>query len=146
MMWSENRDFNIPPQELKAGYKAVTTELRERGIRGAIESGHQELMGKALVKMLTKFDREPCQGYAFELASAMIRKADGQDPVPPGGHPGEVPDSNSQAFEAALLQAIKIGNLNLKQRENNGQTLAGLRPFARQSSSSGDYGRLSQKV
>ena len=66
MMWSENRDFNIPPQELKAGYKAVTTELRERGIRGAIESGHQELMGKALVKMLTKFDREPCQGYAFE--------------------------------------------------------------------------------
>ena len=61
MMWSENRDFNIPPQELKAGYKAVTTELRERGIRGAIESGHRELMGKALVKMLTKFDREPCQ-------------------------------------------------------------------------------------
>ena len=83
----------------------------------------KELMGKALVKMLTKFDREPCQGYAFELASAMIRKADGQDPVPPGGHPGEVPESNSQAFEAALLQAIKIGNLNLKQRENNGQTL-----------------------
>ena len=146
MMWSENRDFNIPPQELKAGYKAVTTELRERGIRGAIESGHQELMGKALVKMLTKFDREPCQGYAFELASAMIRKADGQDPVPPGGHPGEVPDSNSQAFEAALLQAIKIGNLNLKQRENNGQTLADYARSQGNLQAAEIMDRLSQKV
>ena len=59
----------------------------------------------------------------FELASAIIRKADGQDPVPPGGHPEKVPTSKSQEFEAALLQAIKIGNLNLKQRENNGLTL-----------------------
>ena len=146
MMWSENRDFNIPPQELKAGYKAVTTELRERGIRGAIESGHQELMGKALVKMLTKFDREPCRGYAFELASAMIRKADGLDPVPPGGHPGEVPESKSQEFEAALLKAIKIGNLNLKQREANGLSLTDYARSQGNLEAAAIMERLSQKL
>jgi len=124
MLWSENRDFNIEPKALKAGYKEVTTELRERGIRGAIESGHQELMGKALVKMLTKFDRPACQGYAYELASAMIRNSKGQDPVPAEGHPGKVPQRDNPAFEATLLEAVKLGKLNLRQRESNGETLA----------------------
>jgi len=124
MLWSENRDFNIEPKALKAGYKEVTTELRERGIRGAIESGHQELMDKALVKMLTKFDRPACQGYAYELASAMIRTSKGQDSVPAGGHPGSIPDRDNPAFEAALLEAVKLGKLDLGQRESNGQTLA----------------------
>ena len=36
--------------ELKAGYKESPQSFEERGIRGAIESGHQELMGKALSK------------------------------------------------------------------------------------------------
>ena len=124
MLWSENRDFNIEPKALKAGYKEVTTELRERGIRGAIESGHQELMGKALVKMLTKFDRPACQGYAYELASAMVRKSNGEDTVPSGGHPGDVPPLDDPRFEATLREAVRLGKLDLNQRESNGQSLA----------------------
>ena len=124
MMWSENRDFNIPPKDLKAGYKEVTTELRERGVRGAIDSGHMGLMGKALVKMLTKFDRPACQGYAYEVASAMVRHSKGEPVTPEGGHPIDIPNVETPEFEAMLREAVKLGNLDLQQRERNGQTLA----------------------
>ncbi|MEC9466315.1 MAG: hypothetical protein VX834_11045 [Myxococcota bacterium] len=124
MMWSEGRDFSIPPEELKAAYKEVTTELRERGVRGAIASGHMELMGKSLVKMLTKFDRPACQGYAFELASAMVRKSEGQPSSLAGMQHGAAPPSNSSEYLRTLERAVRIGDLNLEQRERNGRTLA----------------------
>ena len=124
MMWSEGRDFSIPPEELKAAYKEVTTELRERGVRGAIASGHMELMGKSLVKMLTKFDRPACQGYAFELASAMVRKSEGQPSSLAGMQHGAAPPSNSSDYLRTLERAVRIGDLNLEQRERNGRTLA----------------------
>ncbi|MBT6179969.1 MAG: hypothetical protein HOI23_22190, partial [Deltaproteobacteria bacterium] len=124
MMWSEGRDFSIPPQELKSAYKEVTTELRERGIRGAISSGHMDLMGKSLVKMLTKFDRPACQDYAFELASAMVRKSAGQKAAPSGGKPESAPPADSTEYLNTLGRAVQIGELNLQQRSSNGQTLA----------------------
>ena len=76
----------------------------------------------------------------------MIRKADGLDPVPPGGHPGEVPESKSQEFEAALLKAIKIGNLNLKQREANGLSLTDYARSQGNLEAAAIMERLSQKL
>jgi len=82
------------------------------------------LMGKALVKMLTKFDRPACQGYAYEVASAMVRHSKGEPVTPEGGHPIDIPNVETPEFEAMLREAVKLGNLDLQQRERNGQTLA----------------------
>jgi hypothetical protein len=123
MIWSESRRFNVEPKVVKAHYKQVTTELRERGVRGAIDAGHPGLMGKALVKMITKYDRLECQGYAYEVASAIVRQDETGVSTPEGGHPVEIPNPSSPAFYETLVRALKITRTPLDERDNAGRTL-----------------------
>ena len=44
--------------------------------------------------------------------------------IPEGGHPIDIPNVETPEFEAMLREAVKLGNLDLQQRERNGQTLA----------------------
>ena len=122
MMWSESLDHGIKPKMVKQHYKQVTTELRERGVRGAIDSGHQGLMGKALVKMLTKFDRTECQGYAYEVASAIVRQDETGSSTPAGGHPVDIPPTDAGEFFNTIEKALQITRTPLDARDGSGRT------------------------
>ena len=123
MMWSEGIVMGADPKVVKSHYKQVTTELRERGVRGAIETGHVPLMGKALVEMLTKFDRDPCKGYAYEVADAIVcQKKTGKNVVAKDDS-FQAPDSNSKEFMDTILQALKLSKASLDERDNAGRSL-----------------------
>ena len=123
MMWSEGIVLGVEPKVVKKHYKEVTTELRERGVRAAIDTGHLGLMGKALVKMLTKFDRQECQGYAYEVADAIVRqKKTGTTKMGPG-QTLDIPGADSSIFMTTLKEAIAISKASLDERDRSGRTL-----------------------
>jgi len=123
MMWSEGIGLGTDPKVVKKHYKAVTTELRERGVRAAIDTGHVGLMGKALVKMLTKFDREECQGYAYEVADAIVRQKKTGTTELAEGKTLDIPAADSQDFMATVKEAIAISKASLDDRDRSGRTL-----------------------
>ena len=72
MMWSCSRAQGVSPEGVKAEYKKVTTGLRREGVSQIQKEGNPDLLGKALVSMLTKFDRPHCQRLAYELANSIL--------------------------------------------------------------------------
>jgi hypothetical protein len=123
MMWSEGIVLGAEPKVVKEHYKQVTTELRERGVRGAIETGHIALMGKALVEMLTKFDREPCRGYAFEVADAIVQQKNTGKKSAAKNDSFRPPDSDSAIFMETIKGALDISKASLDERDNGGRSL-----------------------
>lgn len=105
LLWSSSRADNVPPEEVKGEYKKVTTELRRVGVSRILAGKSLPLQGKALVSMLTKFDRPPCKQLAWELADAIL-----------GGSNPRTPDT--------LGAALKESGQNLGKHTNaNGRSL-----------------------
>tara|TARA_Y100000589_G_scaffold305098_1_gene318795 strand:- start:266 stop:799 length:534 start_codon:yes stop_codon:yes gene_type:complete len=123
MMWSEGIVMGADPKVVKSHYKEVTTELRERGVRGAIETGHIPLMGKALVEMLTKFDRDPCKGYAFEVADAIVQQNKTGKTSKAKTDAFTPPSPDSKEFMDTIMQGLKISKASLDERDNAGRSL-----------------------
>lgn len=123
MMWSEGIVLGADPKVVKDHYKQVTTELRERGVRGTIETGHIPLMGKALVEMLTKFDREPCRGYAFEVANAIVQQNQTGKTSRAKDDSFKAPDSGEAEFMTTIRNALDISKASLDERDNAGRSL-----------------------
>ena len=106
MLWSCSRPTDASPEEIRKSYKATTTLLREHGVREAIALKHPALLGKGLLKMLTKVDRPRCHHLAWELALA-IREQEGEAPPKDRGDaPQEVPPLTSDLFMSTVSEAL----------------------------------------
>ena len=123
MLWSSSRAEGVKPKVVKQHYKAVTTGLREHGVRQAIEEGNLRLMGKALAKMLTKFDRPYCQSLAYELGDAILRKKKTGSSKRPDDAPLQIPDVDSKEFATTLRSALDLSHeWPLQERGPHGRT------------------------
>ena len=121
MMWSCGRADNIPPEEIRETYKKVTTLIREHGVREALDVGNPILMGKALIKMLTKIDRPACHPLAWELTLALkkhYQQGEG-DPLPT-----EAPPITSKLFIKTVGEVLKLTDLRPNYIYTKGRTLA----------------------
>jgi hypothetical protein len=73
MLWSTTRADEVSPETVRATYKAITTEFRAIGVNQMLAHNLREIEGKALVSMITKFDRPTCQKLAHRLADEILR-------------------------------------------------------------------------
>ncbi|MED5463209.1 MAG: hypothetical protein VX699_01040 [Myxococcota bacterium] len=73
MLWSVSREEGIEPAKVRSAYKTLTTDLRVSGVNQVLDRDLVELEGKALVSMLTKYDRPECQRLAHQLADKIVR-------------------------------------------------------------------------
>ena len=117
-LWSSSRKDDVEPALVKATYKQITTHLRQVGVQQAMAHQHRQLMGKALVSMLTKFDRPSCQTLAYHLALAIERGV----PTPPDT---PAPPTSSAEYINTLRDALALSGQDLKTLQTRGgQSLA----------------------
>ena len=122
MLWSCSRSENVPPETVKATYKKLTTGFRQEGVAQAIASGSSELMGKALVSMLTKFDRPQCKDLAYDLADALFKQSNPGDRTRSPGPPRHLPEQQEWTF---LKKALLTGKQNPRSlKTKRGESLA----------------------
>lgn len=121
IMWSCGRADNIPDDELRQTYKKITTLIREHGVRETLDVGNPILMGKALIKMLTKIDRPACHPLAWELTLA-LKKHYQQDEGEP--LPAEAPPITSKLFIKTVGKVLKLTDLRPNHIYTKGRTLA----------------------
>ncbi len=76
-LWSTSRDSGTDPKKVRTAYKGITTNFRGLGVNMVLEQGLRELEGKALVSMLSKYDRPPCQELAHRLVDEILENASG---------------------------------------------------------------------
>ena len=72
MLWSCSRSESVPEAKVRQVYKSLTSDFRKQGVAQAIASSSPELMGRALISMLTKFDRPRCRELAYDLGEALL--------------------------------------------------------------------------
>ena len=113
MLWSTSRDTNVPPSEVKATYKAFTTDLRKEGVQQAIESENPILQGKALVSLLTKLDRPGYDTIAYNLANTIMRQQNPRFWWLRKGAQGKVPATGSPQYLATIRSALATGKQDL---------------------------------
>ena len=81
------------------------------------------MMGKALVKMLTKFDRPYCRDLAYQVADAIIRQDKTGTTERNQDGPVPIPSHESREFVDHLRRAIDISRTSLDDRDSAGRTL-----------------------
>ena len=122
LIWSSGQADNIPVEDLRKAYKKITTLIRGHGVREAIDVGHPTLMGKALIKMLTKADRPSCQGLAWELTLALHKH---YHPDQAGALPTEAPPITSELFINTVGEVLDLSDLHPNEvYADAGRTLA----------------------
>ena len=108
-MWSCGQRSALSSRDLRETYKKITTLIREHGVREALDVGEPALMGKALVKMLTKADRPACQGLAWELTRALKTH---YHPDEAGDLAPEPPPITSELFISTVGQVLTLTGLS----------------------------------
>ena len=121
LLWSCGQKDEIPSEELRETYKKITTLLREHGVREALDVGNPILMGKALVKMLTKIDRPACHPLAWNLTLALKKH---YQPDEAESLPTEAPPITSELFIKTVGEVLKLTNLRPNHIYTKGRTLA----------------------
>jgi hypothetical protein len=114
MLWSTSREADVPPEEVKSTYKALTTELRKEGVQQAIDSHHPNLQGKALVSLLTKLDRPGYDALAYKLANVIMRQQNPRFWWTREGALGKVPATDSPQYLATIRSALAAGGQDLQ--------------------------------
>jgi hypothetical protein len=122
MLWSCSRSENVPGDVVKKAYKNITNDFREEGVVQAIATCSLELIGKALVSMLTKFDRPRCRAFAYDLAEAilLLSKVPYTGPAPSPEKP--LSRQDEMTYFRHALQAGGQNPKNLKTK--HGESLA----------------------
>ena len=116
-LWSTSRQNDVPPELVKSTYKKITTQCRQEGVHQAIESGSIPLMGRALVSMITKLDRLPCQPLAYQLAVAILERKKSSSTDTQSQQPLQIPEVTSKEYVNTLRSALKASKQNLKARK-----------------------------
>jgi len=114
ILWSTSRDDNVPPEEVKSTYKALTTDLRKEGVQQAIDSHHPILQGKALVSLLTKLDRPGYDALAYKLANVIMRQQNPRFWWTREGALSKVPATDSPQYLATIRSALTVGGQDLR--------------------------------
>jgi len=125
MLWSEGQRQNIPQKTIENSYKQITSLLRQYGAELALSENNPQLMGRTMVKLLTKLDRPDLKETCYRLAVAIIEHHETTK-----GHPLHAPLEAMPAWESneyltTLQTALSLSGEDLNTIfERHGKTLS----------------------
>jgi hypothetical protein len=121
MLWSTTREEGASPEKVRETYKGITTKFRNHGVNELLAGAPRELKGRALVSMIAKFDRAPCEALAHRLADAILKEGSGKWKGRRESVKGKILDSTDPiARLKAALEATKqdIGAITVRHGES----------------------------
>ena len=108
MLWSEGAHHDLDDNTIKGAYKEITSLLRRYGAELALAENNPQLMGKTIIKLLTKFDRPGMEPLAYQLAAAIIKHHEQGQQQAIHSPPSEIPPSESDEYLTTLQTALAL--------------------------------------